>query len=81
MDQNDSRTFLKNAIKQTLENGLCPPQMAERAGDPRSLTMLEKSAWLQLHNWSADEGLRQQNEGVAEFSRRRLAALLASLEE
>ena len=81
MDHNDSRAFLKNAIKQTLENGFCPPQIAELAGDPRSLTMLEKSAWLQLHNWSADEGLRRQNEGVAEFSRRRLAALLASLEE
>jgi hypothetical protein len=49
------------------------------AADPKDLSPLEKSAWLQLHNWSQDKQLRLQFPHHAEFSKRRLAQLLEAL--
>ena len=76
----DSRTAILEAIRQALAGEPCPEQLREAISSPNRLGALEKSAWVQLQNWSADEKLRLQFPKHAEFSRRRLVGLLEQLE-
>jgi hypothetical protein len=69
-------------LKQALERALADDSDGahwQLATDPKDLSPLEKSAWLQLHNWSQDRQLRLQFPTHAEFSRRRLAELMNAL--
>lgn len=76
----DSRTAIAEAIRQVLAGEPAPERLFSTIAFPGRLGALEKSAWVQLQNWSDDEKLRLQFPEHAEFSRRRLAELLKRLE-
>jgi hypothetical protein len=79
VEKQDSRHTLKKAIERALAGDSSPTSYWQLVADPKDLSALEKSAWLQLHNWSEDRQLRLQFPNHAEFSKRRLVQLLASL--
>lgn len=58
-----------------------PARLGNAIANPQRLTAIEKSAWVQLHNWSADANLRAQYPQIADFSRRRINELLVQLED
>lgn len=76
----DSRKTLKEALKLALDGDEEPDSIRDPIKNPRELSQLEKSAWLQLHNWYADRELRDQFPYHKEFSQRRLNALILMLE-
>ena len=78
--KDDSRTAIVEAIRQVLAGEPAPERLRNAIASPSRLGALEKSAWVQLQNWSADENLRRQFPKHAEFSRRRLTELLEQLE-
>ena len=80
MTENDSRSVLTEALKRALAGEDDPVQLRNAIANPHRLSAVEKSAWLQLHNWRADENLRTQFPKHAEFSRRRMNELLEQLE-
>ena len=80
MPSNDSRSALAQALKRALEGEPQGALLKNEIGSLRNLSQLEKSAWLQLQNWAADESLRKQFPSHADFSRRRLSDLLDSLD-
>ena len=80
MVQGDSRYILTETIKQALDGKADFALLREAIADPQALSPLEKSAWLQLQNWAADEYLRRHFPMHAEFSQRRLGDLLVRLE-
>ena len=80
MEGNDSRSALAEALKRALAGDYDYAQLQSANFSPQRLSALEKSAWLQLYNWSADEHLRSQFPKHAEFSRRRMNELLSLLE-
>lgn len=81
MNKNDSRSALAEALKRALAGDHDPVQLKDAVSNPQRLTAIEKSAWVQLHNWSADENLRIQYPQIAESSRRRINELLLQLED
>ena len=81
MNKIDSRSALAEALKRALAGEPDPAHLRATISNPHRLSALEKSAWLQLHNWSADEYLRSQFPKHAEFSERRMIDLLLQLEE
>ena len=80
MTKDDSRSALAEALRRALAGEHDPNQLRKVVSTPQSLSALEKSAWLQLQNWSADEPLRIQYPRHAEFTRRRLTGLLKRLD-
>ena len=78
MATKDSRFELKKALERALADDSHETHW-QLAADPKDLSPLEKSAWLQLQNWSQDKQLRLQFPNHAEFSKRRLAQLLEAL--
>ena len=78
MAPEDPRFVLKQALERALaDSGDEPHQLL--SADPKDLSPLEKSAWLQLQNWAHDRQLRLQFPTHAEFSKRRLAELMDAL--
>lgn len=76
----ETRAYLKDAITKALHGETDFPGLDDVAKRPQEWTQLEKCAWLQLHNWSADKALLTQYPGHAQFARSRLSKLLVSLE-
>lgn len=81
MNKNDSRSALAEALKLALAGDHDPARLGNAIANPQRLTAIEKSAWVQLHNWSADANLRAQYPQIADFSRRRINELLVQLED
>lgn len=80
-NRNDSRSALAEALKRALSGDHDPVCLQDSISSPQGLTLLEKSAWLQLQNWASDEQLRTQFAKHAEFSRKRMNELLVQLED
>ena len=75
MATQESRIVLKQALERALADDFDEGHW-QLASDPKDLSPLEKSAWLQLHNWSQDQQLRSEYPSHADFSRRRLSQLV-----
>ncbi|MDX1580468.1 MAG: hypothetical protein R3360_02480 [Alphaproteobacteria bacterium] len=77
----ENRRVLADAIRQTLSgNEVAESQFSSLISDWRELCQKEKSALLQLRNWSEDRMLRDQFARHAEYSHNRLQGLLEALE-
>ncbi len=79
--RHDSRTVLSETIGRVLDSpDQIDPGLFAVIPDPKGLDSLEKSAWVQLLNWSHDAELRNRHPAHAEFSRKRLMGLRRKLE-
>lgn len=76
----EMRAYLKDALTKALDGETEFPGLQAIAERHRELTQIEKSAWLQLHTWSADTALLTQHPQYTDYARNRLSNLLCSLE-
>lgn len=77
----DARAFLADAIRGALlGQDVTSPQVDQLYAGWRDLSHEEKSALVQLENWSQDKPLRAEFEKHASFSQHRLTHLLHALE-
>lgn len=74
----DPRTILKDELRRCL-CGEPAGEISELLPRPAGLSQIEKSAWLQLHDWSSDRRLRQVSTAHAQYSRNRLTHLISAL--
>lgn len=74
----DSRTILKDELRRCL-SGQPAAEISELLLHPAHLSQIEKSAWLQLHDWSSERQLWQGSTAHAYYSRNRLTHLLSAL--
>ncbi|MBE5075071.1 hypothetical protein IM511_12315 [Erythrobacteraceae bacterium E2-1 Yellow Sea] len=77
----DTRTFLADAIRRALSGQDVPnPQVEQHYAGWRDLSLTQRSALVQLQNWSKDGPLRAEFAPHAEYSQHRLTHLLDELE-
>lgn len=77
----DARAYLADAIRSALSGlEVSTPQVEQLYAGWRDLSQAEKSAIVQLQNWSEDRPLRTEFAPHAEYSQHRLAHLLSVLE-
>lgn len=74
----DSRAILKDVLRRCL-CGEPAEEISELLPRPEGLSKIEKSAWLQLHNWSSERRLREETTAHAQYSRNRLTHLINAL--
>lgn len=80
MDNYDSRAFLRTTLERVLSGNELPlSDMDGLLSLNSTLDYSERAAVVQLWNWIEDKDLREYSSHHAEFSRRRLQDLLASL--
>lgn len=78
----DTKVFLTNAIRRALSGEeLVEAHIRDHIEEWPNQSQLEKSALVQLQNWTQDRQLRSQFAEHAEYNQRRLANLLRALEE
>ena len=69
--RSDSRTMLTEVLHDCL-SGSTSLEIDETFPQREDLSQIEKSAWLQLRNWSLDEPLREISPAHMLYSRYRL---------
>ena len=80
LSENDPRVLIANAMRDALSGREASSAKVEHLfSDWRQLSHIEKSALLQLRNWTQDSQLREQYEGHAAWSEQRLTNLLCEL--